>query len=112
MELWQHFFLQQNNKIFFYKSIILYCCGYLGAAPIPYVQDAIFNLPNPYVRSTTVLHNTKNKLCRLQDAQREREREREREGEGERESGYNSTESGKVLQTLGIQLGLYTFCIK
>ena len=28
---------------------------YNGAAPIPYVQDAILNLPNSYLRHTTVL---------------------------------------------------------
>ena len=32
-----------------------FCCGYLGATPIPYVRHAILNLPNPYLRSTTVL---------------------------------------------------------
>ena len=26
-----------------------------GAAPIPYVELAIFNFPHPYLRSTTVL---------------------------------------------------------
>ena len=30
-------------------------CGYLGSAPIPYVQDTILNLPNSYLRSTTVI---------------------------------------------------------
>ena len=27
-------------------------CSYLGAAPTPYVQDTILNLPKPYLRST------------------------------------------------------------
>ena len=32
-----------------------FVCGYLGAALILYVQDTILNLPNPYLRSTSVL---------------------------------------------------------
>ena len=31
------------------------CCVYLGASPILQVQDAILNVPNPYLRSTTAL---------------------------------------------------------
>ena len=37
------------------KHFALLCCHYCGAAPIPYVQDAILNLPDPYIGSTTVL---------------------------------------------------------
>ena len=28
--------------------------NYLGAAPIPYIQDTILNLPNPYLSGTIV----------------------------------------------------------
>ena len=41
-------------KVFVLNSFASLCCGYLGAAPIPYVQDNILNLPNPYLRSTTI----------------------------------------------------------
>ena len=40
------------------KSLASLCCGYPGAAPVHYVQDANLNLPNPYLRSTTVLLDT------------------------------------------------------
>ena len=42
-------------RVFIYKSFASLCCVYFGAAPIPYVQDAILNLLDPYLRSTTVL---------------------------------------------------------
>ena len=35
-----------------HKSSASLCCVYLWAAPI---QDTILNLPNPYLRSTSVL---------------------------------------------------------
>ena len=44
------------------KDFALFCCGYLGGAPISYVQDTIFNLPHPCTRGTctctTVLLDT------------------------------------------------------
>ena len=36
-------------------SFASFSCGYLEAAFRTYVQDTILNLPNPYLRSTTVL---------------------------------------------------------
>ena len=46
-----------HNSLGFFicKSFRSLYCGYVGAAPIPYVLDAILNLPNSYLRSTTVL---------------------------------------------------------
>ena len=44
------------------KSFASLCCVYLGATTIPNVQDAILNLPTPYVRSTTVLLDTKKNI--------------------------------------------------
>ena len=38
-----------------YKTFASLCCGYLGAALIPYVHIAIFDLPNPYLRNITLL---------------------------------------------------------
>ena len=49
------YFTIKKLRVFVYKHFASLCCGYLGAAPIPYVQDTILNLPNPYIRSTTVL---------------------------------------------------------
>ena len=40
------------------KSFGSVCYGYLKTAPIPYEEDAILNLPNPYLRSSTVLFDT------------------------------------------------------
>ena len=37
------------------KSFALLCCVYLRATPIPSVQDAILNLPNPYFMSCEML---------------------------------------------------------
>ena len=42
----------------FYENLILRkfeALQYIEAAPIPYVQDTILNLLNPYLRSTTIL---------------------------------------------------------
>ena len=44
------------------KHFVFVCFVFHGATPIPYVQLAILNLPNPYFRSTTVLLDT-NKQC-------------------------------------------------
>ena len=40
--------------IYMYKSFVSLLCVYLRAALIPQVQDAILNLPNLYLRGTTV----------------------------------------------------------
>ena len=50
-------FCRQARWLFWWKILhpVLHHTHYLGAAPIPYVQDNIFNLPNPYIRSTTIL---------------------------------------------------------
>ena len=39
------------------KLFSLLCFVFLGVAPIPYVQTAILNLSNPYLRSSTILLN-------------------------------------------------------
>ena len=49
------YFTVEYLRAFIYKSFVLLYCCYLGAAAITYVQDAILNLPNPYLRSTTIL---------------------------------------------------------
>ena len=49
------YFTTDQLNIFVYNSFAAFCHGYLGATPIPYVQDAISNLLNPYMRSTTIL---------------------------------------------------------
>ena len=48
MELWEYFYIRTAKG-----------SGYLGAAPIfiPYVQNTILNLSNPYIISTTILHD-------------------------------------------------------
>ena len=57
---------QQNTESSFYVRIVnnyctkcfeSLCCGHLGAAYIPYVQNAILNLSDPYLRTTTTLLN-------------------------------------------------------
>ena len=58
MELWRYIFSIRIAKGFIYKSFASLCCGYLGDAPSPYVQDIILNLPNPYFRSSTILLDT------------------------------------------------------
>ena len=40
-------------------QLSLPCFVFLGASPIPYVQVAILNLPNPYLTSTTILFDSK-----------------------------------------------------
>ena len=52
------YFTIEFIRAFVYKSYASLGCDYLGAAPIPYVQEAILNLPNPYLRSTIVLLDT------------------------------------------------------
>ena len=42
-------------NIIIYKSFASICYIYLEAALIPEVQNAISNLSNPYLRSTTIL---------------------------------------------------------
>ena len=37
-----------------FKLCLLLCFVFLGAAPIPYVQKAILNLPHSYLRHTTI----------------------------------------------------------
>ena len=54
MELWWYVLIR-IVKSFVYKTFASLCCAYLGAAPIPYVQDIILNPPNPDLRSTTLL---------------------------------------------------------
>ena len=49
------YFSLQLLRIFVHKSFASLCCGYLGPAPTPYVQDVILNLPNSYLRSNTIL---------------------------------------------------------
>ena len=49
------YFTLEQLKLFIYNSFASLYCGYLGAAPIPYVQDTVLNLHNPYLRRTTVL---------------------------------------------------------
>ena len=49
------YFTLKQLRVFTCKSFVSLCCGYLGADLVPYVQDAIFNLPNPYLRSITIL---------------------------------------------------------
>ena len=49
------YFRLEYLRFFIYKIFASLCRGYLVAAPLPYIQDAILNLPNPYFRSTTVL---------------------------------------------------------
>ena len=49
------YFALQYLSVFFYKNFASLCCGYLGAVPIPYVQDTILNLLKPYLRSATIL---------------------------------------------------------
>ena len=55
MELWGYISHKNNYSVraFNYKSFASLCSVYFGAAPIPKVQDAILNLPNPYLRGTT-----------------------------------------------------------
>ena len=48
------FFYNRIIKFLLYKNFASLWCSYLGASFIPYVQDAILNPPNPYIRSTTV----------------------------------------------------------
>ena len=47
----------QYLTIFIYKSFGLLCCDYLGAASIPYIQDAILNLSNPYLKEAIMQKN-------------------------------------------------------
>ena len=42
-----------------YKSFASLCCIDLGAASIPYIQDAILNWPNPYLRSIAIILDNK-----------------------------------------------------
>ena len=51
------YFAFEYLRVFICKSFGSLCCGYmyLGAAPVPYVQDAILYLPNFCLRSATVL---------------------------------------------------------
>ena len=52
------YFTLEYLKVFIYSSFASLCCVYVRAAPIPSVQDNIFNLANPYLRSTIVLLDT------------------------------------------------------
>ena len=38
-------------RLFACQCFALFCCGYLGAAPIPYIQAAISNMPHSYCTS-------------------------------------------------------------
>ena len=55
------YFVLELLRVFIYKSFASLCCGFLEAVPRRYVQDAILNLPNPYLRSTTMLLGTTRK---------------------------------------------------
>ena len=62
------YFTLEQLKVFILTSLASLCCGYLGAPPIPYIHDAMLNLPNLYLRSTTVLlDNTVTLHCTCND---------------------------------------------
>ena len=56
--------LQYNCEGFLPVGVLHHwSCGYLGAAPIPYVQGVILNMTHPYLRSTAVLLDTCTDKC-------------------------------------------------
>ena len=48
------YFTLELSWVSVYKSFASFCSDFLEAAPKPYVQDTILNLPNPYLRSTSI----------------------------------------------------------
>ena len=49
-----HLAIEKPRDVF-YKQFAFVCFVFHEAAPIPYVQSAILNLPHPQLRSTTVV---------------------------------------------------------
>ena len=53
-------FMLEQVRVFVYKSFPSLCCSFLGAAPVPYTQDTIFNLPNLYIQLLSYSLKTNN----------------------------------------------------
>ena len=51
-------FYNRIRRVFVCKCFASLCCGYCGAAPVPYVQDSVLNPPDTYIGSATVLPDT------------------------------------------------------
>ena len=64
MDVWRYMYFYSRMYTYLHVKVFIYCVRVLGDSAViileaaiihvPYVQDAILNLPNPNIRSITI----------------------------------------------------------